>query len=227
MGDTPTICIGGGFGPRLDPCRYPPAPTRRSAEMSENTGKVSKAVVNPEVVKAYAGLAAKTRKDEIAFINNMASRLAAGTVSVKVLSSSIREASKTAQAPTVRASHAQEMQRAALILSEAKGVEAAPLRAVLTMATRLRKGTGSAEAGDALAVDLIARAVPFSEWDDIVPATNKKDEDGEGEGPAKVAGTADEIIAAALASLRELDDVTVTDKQTAAALIKMLQGLIR
>lgn len=199
--------------------------------MTDKTTKAT-AAVDPRIVRAYANLASKTRRDEVAFIADLAGRLESGTATVKIAAASIREASKTATAPTVRASHVQDIRRAHAILSGATDVDSAPLRHVLTMATRLRKGYGSADVADTRTAELIAAKVPFTEWDAMVPATNAKNDAGEesgeesGKDGAVVKGqSADAIIRATLEALRGLEDIEVTDRQAAADLVALIRTL--
>lgn len=201
---------------------------------STKSTKSTKSVTDPREVRAYASLASKTHAQEVDYIHERARRVSNGSLSVRVLSASIREASKLGKAPTVRGSHAQDIVRTSLILNGAVGVDKVALSKVLTMSTRMRLGFGGADLADAKVAEFVTAALPFDEWDSVVPASNDRgngdDTTGEESGDGSVSvhalagATADDILRATVEALRALEDITVTDRDTVRTLLGILKG---
>jgi hypothetical protein len=165
--------------------------------MSQKTAKL----VNAQIVSRYAKLASSSASDERAFI------IWAGhlPITVRVMAASLKKAAEGGSAPTVRPSHAQDIARAALILETVSGADKAPVREVLTLATRIRKGSdatpdsSAGQVADDFIAHMVAKGADFAALKDVAPVSNKSE--GEKATATRKPATVGELATVALAQL--------------------------
>lgn len=136
---------------------------------------MSESKINAQIVSRYSKLAKQSADDERAFI------IWSGhlPVTVSVMTASLKEAVKGGLAPSVRVSQAQDLGRAALILETVVGADKAPVRDVLSVAVRIRKGfdprpdASAAQQADDFVAHHVAGGNDFASLVDVAPKSNK------------------------------------------------------
>lgn len=199
--------------------------------MSKATVKATAKAINPAMYDAYVAAATGSDAQVRAFIEQAAKALQARTVSLAVLKDTIASASRTHHGFTIKAAHAQDMRRAYGLMSLA-GADARSAHDLLTLAVNMRDRSGrTTEDADKALRDAAKNGVSLDELAEDtakrVTATNaarKAEKSGKGAAGTLSNVTADDVLRAAVATLRELDDVTVTDRETVRVLLSILKG---
>lgn len=193
---------------------------------------VKKAVkVNEVVAESYRAAATVGEGAARDFIKSAAAMLKARKVTVTVMQDTVK-AEQSKVSFIIKSSHVQDIARAAEILETVKGADSVKVTDVLKLARNLRDKSGrtAAEADKALR-DAVQSGDDFAKIQKDTAAEVKaqnaagKDDDGDDMTGGNVTG--DDIVRAALNALRGLDVLTVTDLQSAEALVKVLRQAVK
>jgi hypothetical protein len=130
----------------------------------------------------------------------VAEMLANGETSVRQIQASIEMASVLGSAPTIKKAHAQYIQTASKIITTQENADKVAVANILKLATRVQRGAGVENVDKEL-----AKSKTYAELDKATPVIDtRKNAKASTEAPAKVAKTAEEIVAEALAKLSKL-----------------------
>lgn len=193
---------------------------------------VKKAVkVNEVVAESYRAAATVGEGAARDFIKSAAAMLKARKVTVTVMQDTVK-AEQSKVSFIIKSSHVQDIARAAEILETVKGADSVKVTDVLKLARNLRDKSGrtAAEADKALR-DAVQAGDDFAKIQKAtaaeVKAQNAAGNNDDGDDMTGGNVTGDDIVRAALNALRGLDVLTVTDLQSAEALVKVLRQAVK
>jgi len=187
---------------------------------------VSKVVESSTTIReSYSQLTTGAKHLEQAFIIETAQAMKSGSLSVRVVSQSIKEAiAISGNAPTIRASHSQFFIVASEILGNTADAEFLTVNELLKLAQKLTREQGVEKAlkvvGDVLSVDELAELAPTQ----TKSAKSKKSSKDSAPLNKVTLRTADEILGVTIAGLQSLkaENMRVASTETLKTLAALL-----